>query len=289
MKTTVEAIIFIPFCENDYEMMIDTIHSIQYHVKEKYHIIAVDDCSTSRLDEKLKHEMPDITVLRNQRKHGGRSGLYVTQAIACKHALKHFSFKILIKIDTDALMVGSFLATKAIHKFEKEPKLGILGSYKIRADGIHRQWLWWRLMFLYESSQLRKLFKKPVLWKKAITKAKKFGYDLGENILGGCYILNNKCIEDMHQHGFLDYEYENVIAYSKIGDEIIYSLFCKAAGYDIGEFGKPEDCMVIALDVVPMSKENIISESKSVIHSVKKGLQGESQSELREYFKSFRV
>lgn len=288
MKKNVNAIFFIPFCESEYEMLIDVIHSIEYYVEESFHIIAVDDFSPSRLDEKLKREIPKLTVLRNPKKHGGRSGLYVTQALACKYALEHFNFRIFIKMDTDALMVGPSLVTRAIKKFEADPHLGILGSYRQRSDGKRRQWLRWKLIFLCESSQFRRFYKKPVLWRDAIKEARKSGYDVGENILGGCYIINEKTLKVMNLKGYLDYEYDYVIYHSQIGDEIIYSLFCKASGFQIEDFGKPEDPMVIALDIVPMPKEKIISDKKSVIHSVKMGFNKETQQELRKFFKSFR-
>ena len=288
MKKNIDGVIFIPFCDKEYEMLMDTIKSIEYYVKEKFHIIAVDDFSPSRLDDRLRKEMPNITVLRNPKKHGGRSGLYVTQAIAAKHALSQFNFKVFIKMDTDALMVGSSIITESIRKFEEDPQLGILGSYKQRADGKRRNWRRWKVMFWYESSQLRRLLKKPVLWKSAIRAAFKNGYDLGENVLGGCYVINARCIQEMAREGYLDYEYEKVLNYSVIGDEIIFSMFCKAVGFHIGEFGRPEDPMVIALDIVPMPVEKIISDRKAVIHSVKKGYRNETQQELREFFRSLR-
>ena len=47
--------------------------------------------------------------------------------------------------------------------------------------------------------------------------------------------------------------------------------------------------MVIALDVVPMAKEKLMAEKKAVIHSVKKGFDGETQAQMREFFKAHRV
>jgi len=166
MKKSVDAIIFLPFCEADYQMLIDTIESIRYYVEEDYHLIAVDDNSLSRLDLQLKQEIPEITVLRNPKRHGGRSGLYVTQALVCKFALEYFDFKVFIKMDTDALMVGPELISKSVKRFQLQPKLGILGSYKYRADGVRRNWYLWKVVFTYESSVLRRIVKKPVLWKR---------------------------------------------------------------------------------------------------------------------------
>lgn len=288
MKKKLDAVIFIPFYEKEYDMLVDTIRSIKYYVKERHHIIAVDDFSPSRPDERLKIEFPDVTVMRNPKKHGGRSGLYVTQAVAIKYALEHFDFKVFIKMDTDALMVGPGLVTKVAERFRQQPRVGILGSYMLRADNKKRNWRMWKVTFAYESSFLRKFFRKPVLWRQAIAEARQNGYDLGENVLGGCYILNGRCLEKMQERKYLDYEYDNILTHSSIGDEVIYSLFCKASGFDIADFGRAGDPMVIALDVVPMTKEEVMAGGKAVIHSVKRGLKGETQDELREYFRSLR-
>lgn len=288
MKKTVDAVIAIPFCEKEYDILLDTIRSVEYYVKEKHHIIAIDDFSPSRLDERLRKEMPRITVLRNPRRQGGRSGLYITQASACKHALDNFNFGIYIKMDTDALMCGSGLVTEALARLKAAPRVGMLGSYTARADNKPRNWYRWKAVLLYESSPIRRLLKKPVLWGDTIKAARKQGYDLGENVLGGCYIISSRCLEAMRTRGYLDYEYDNVLTHSTMGEDVIYSLYCKASGFDIADFGRPGDPMVIALDVVPMTKEEVMAEGKSIIHSVKKGLKGETQEELREYFRSFR-
>jgi len=288
MKKTVDAVIAIPFCEREYDILLDTIRSVEHYVKENHHIIAIDDFSPSRLDERLRKEMPHITVLRNSRRQGGRSGLYITEASACKHALENFNFGIYIKMDTDALMCGPGLVADAISKFRAAPGVGMLGSYTARADNKSRNWYRWKAVLLYESSVVRRLFKKPVLWAEAIKAARKQGYDLGENVLGGCYILSSRCLEEMRKRGYLDYEYDNVLTHSTMGEDVIYSLHCKASGFDIADFGRAADPMVIALDVVPMTKEEVMAGGKAVIHSVKRGLKGETQEELREYFRSFR-
>lgn len=288
MKKKIDAVITIPFCEKEYDILIDTIKSVEFYVKDKHHIIAVDDNSPSRVDERLRKEMPWITVLRTPRRHGPRSGLYITLAAACKYALEHFDFKVFVKMDTDALMVGPSLVPKSIERFDANPKLGVLGSYKCRPDGKSRNWYMWKIVLLYESSILRKLLGKPVLWKQIIREARKNGYDLGENVLGGSYVISEKCLKVMYERGYLDYEYENVLTQSKLGEDVIYGLYCRASGYEISDFGRTDEPMVMDLDFLPIAKEEIVLSGKSIIHSIKKGKNGETQEELREYFRSLR-
>src|SRR5438477_9228894 len=113
-KPIVKAVIVIPFANGELPSLLDTLESIDRFVREPHHVIAMDDCTRDHLDDELRRLRPDVTVLRNERPHGGRSGLYVTLANACKAALDRFSFRVLLKMDTDALMVGHGLVTQAI-------------------------------------------------------------------------------------------------------------------------------------------------------------------------------
>ena len=193
-----------------------------------------------------------------------------------------------MKMDTDALMVGKGLVTDAINYFHENPKAGILGSYRVRADGKKRDWNKWKIAFLYESSFISPLLGKKILWRSAINEALKNNYSIGENVLGGAYFIRYECVKAMLENVYLDYDYEGVLKHSRIGDEIIYSLFCKACGYDLHDFGKPEHSMAIALDSLPLTKEEIIAKQKTVIHSLKKGKNGEPQAELRLFFRQLR-
>ena len=284
-KETVAAVIFMPFTDGELSMLLDTLASVDRFVSEPHRVIAVDDCSEGRLDEDLRRLRPDVTVLRNQRKHGGRSGLYVTMANACKYALDHFDFRVFMKMDTDALMVGRGLIPQAIQYLDAHPDVGILGSYRVRADGQPRRWLKWKLAFWYESHPFRALLGRTRLWHGPIRKARPMAYDAGENVLGGAYFLRAECLGAMRRDGLLEYEFDAILRESRIGDEIIFSLMCKAAGYDIHDFGAPEHSMALALTSLPLPKEEILRLKKTVIHSVKRGLDGESQEELRTYFR----
>ena len=284
-REAVSAVIFLPFTDGELSMLLDTLESVDRFASEPHHVIAVDDCSRGQLDVELRRIRPDVTVLRNERKHGGRSGLYVTMANACKYALDHFTFRVFMKMDTDALMVGPGLVSDAIRYFEDHPEAGILGSYRVRADGQRRRWLKWKLAFWYESHPFRALLGRTRLWREPIRRARRRAYDVGENVLGGAYFLRSECLAAMRAAGLLDYEFEAILKESRIGDEIIFSLMCKAAGYDLHDFGAPEHSMALALTTLPLGKEEILKLGKTIIHSVKRGRDGESQEELRTFFR----
>ena len=226
---TLAAVIFIPFTDGELPMLLDTLQSVDRFITEPHHVIAVDDCSRGHLDEELRRARPDVTVLRNERKHGGRSGLYVTMANACKYALDHLDFRVFMKMDTDALMVGRGLVAQAIRYFDEHPGAGILGSYRVRADGQRRRWLKWKLAFWYESHPFRALLGQTRLWRDPIRRARSMAYDVGENVLGGAYFIRGECLRAMRREGLLDYNFDAILRESRIGDEIIFSLMCKAS------------------------------------------------------------
>jgi glycosyltransferase involved in cell wall biosynthesis len=285
-KPAVDAAIVIPFANHELPLILDTLESIDRFVEEPHHVIAVDDCTRDHVDEELRRLRPDVTVLRNERPHGGRSGLYVTLANACKVALDRLPFRVLIKMDTDALMVGPGLVTQAIRAFEDNPEAGLLGSYHVRADGERRDWKKWKMAFWYESSPLRALWGRTPLWREPIRLARRRPYDLGENVLGGAYVLRRECLEAMRRAGLLDYRHETVLRESRMGEDVIMSLLCKAAGYDLLDFGTPAHSMALALADLPLPKEEILRQGKTIIHSVKRGRNGESQEELRAFFRA---
>jgi glycosyltransferase involved in cell wall biosynthesis len=285
---TVDAVFVIPFANNEMPQLRDTLGSVDRWVTEPHRVIAVDDCTRERLDETLRRERPDVTVMRNPRPHGGRSGLYVTLASAAKLALDRFDFRVLVKMDTDALMVGPGLVRQAIRAFEEHPDVGLLGSYHVRADGERREWGKWKMAFWYESFPLRPLWRRTALWREPIGKARRRPYDLGENVLGGAYILSRACLEAMRRDGWLDYRHETILRESRIGEDVIMSLLCKASGYDLLDFGTPSHSMALALADLPLPKEEILRTGKTIVHSVKRGHDGESQEELRAYFRAHR-
>ena len=99
-------------------------------------------------------------------------------------------------------------------------------------------------------------------------------------------MLRRECLEAMRRAGLLDYRHETVLRESRMGEDVIMSLMCKAAGYDIQDFGRPEHSMALALTELPIAKEEILRQGKTIIHSVKRGRDGESQEDLRAFFRA---
>jgi hypothetical protein len=206
-----------------------------------------------------------------------------------KYALDNFKFDFMICMDTDALVTGYSLID-SIDKYlgKDNPQIGIIGSYRIRADGEKRTRWKWVLYYLYIVYFRRLLSKKSYFWKVCLRKARKNEYEFGEHILGGAYIYSYKCIKSIIELYPYHLAVSDKLFLIKRGDDVIFSLLAFAANFKIGDFGRPDDPIAIAQNFLPISKEEVTKKNKRLIHSTKKGLNGESEEELRAYFRSFR-
>jgi hypothetical protein len=102
------------------EFVADTIESIQ-HFAPKARVILVDD-SRRGLGVQLA-ERYQLSV-REARAPGVFGGLYLNLSEGFKEALTQ-PFRILVRLDTDALIAGSDFESKALALFDSDSSLGI--------------------------------------------------------------------------------------------------------------------------------------------------------------------
>ena len=130
MKTDYDLIIVIPVGPNcKVEFIEDTINSIKYYCHCTYKILISDD-SRKRTGDTIKEIFPEIDLLRHKKTQGLHGGLYITLSLAFKYALDHYSFQLLLRMDTDALITGFNPQDEAIKLFKNSPKTGIAGVYR---------------------------------------------------------------------------------------------------------------------------------------------------------------
>src|ERR1017187_9545366 len=118
-----------PTCKLDF--VADTIDSIRYYAPMA-RIIIVDD-SRSGLGIELGERYP-LTSLE-ARAHGLSGELYLNLSDGFKEALTQ-PFRILVRLDTDALIAGSDFESKAVALFDSDSHLGSLGSFRIGFSGV---------------------------------------------------------------------------------------------------------------------------------------------------------
>src|SRR5438309_8548133 len=101
MKPFYDLIVVIPVGPNSsVEFINDTIESFTYYTASTYKIIIADD-SHQGIATTIKKTNPESDIVYTKKNMGGMAGLYITLSLAYQHALTHYDFKALFKIDID--------------------------------------------------------------------------------------------------------------------------------------------------------------------------------------------
>jgi len=294
-KERVRCIYIIPFYDNDVDQLIDTLDSILYYATGKYKIICVNDCQyddyKNLLHSRIVHDEIKLfnPVYNINWPHNNYGSLFYKLYQALEFVVNKYTFDYLIKMDTDALLTGSNLLDQIDDYYSTHSsQIGLLGSYKIRSDGKMRTHWEWACYIIFSVYYLKTLSWKSRLWSKCLPNARMNGYSLGEHVLGGAHITTYACLNKMVEMYQYDMLLKDCLHKTNIGEDIIYSLMAFASGFKLGDFGGPNDPMAIAQKNMPLRKEEITDRQKQIIHSVRKGLNGESEKELRAYFRSTR-
>jgi hypothetical protein len=255
----------------------DTIHSV-FRYSSPELIVAIDDTHGRGIG--VTH--PKMAVIPAVAR-GGWGGLWVNLAAGFRFAVEHADFDVLLRLDTDALLLGPGLAEAAMERFEKNPEIGALGSYRIGPDGVLRDWssAWKRLR--NEAGPLG--FRHPACrrtLRRLIAAAP--AYIRGEHALGSSVLYREKTVREMYRRGILDLP---ELASSLLGEDQIFGLLTVVAGYRTGDFGGPEDPMAVRWKGLPAAPEDLLRAGKLVTHSVR-SWEGMTEVEIRKYFASAR-
>lgn len=277
MKETIKIVAILPVGPND--NAVDTIESIFLYM-DSVHIVVVDDSKDPSTKERLQSIDGRITVLEAQA-HGISGGLWTNLAYAYKYALENFDFRVLLKIDTDALVIAEGSENEAIEMFDRNPRLGMLGSYKIDCNG-EKLPRWIPANVIWRESGFRG-YKNPERQKLLhgwIKLANKNGYRLGEYVQGGANFQAYSCIKTMLDKGFLD---TMLLVNSEIGEDFLFSIITMACGYKLGNFVTGNLPLGIRWRGLPDSPENLIKRKKKIIHSIK-FWEDMDQKTIRDFF-----
>lgn len=215
--------------------------------------------------------------------HGGYGELWVNLAMAFSHVVKCVQFDVLLRLDTDALLLGPGLAEAAAGRFLQNPDVGALGAYRFSPDGNVRDWTPARKIFEAETGirGLRNPSCRRTL-RSLIASAQ--GYTSGEHALGGAVIYRGETVREMHRRGLLDLP---MLVNSRLGEDHIFGLITVAAGYRTDDFSRPQDPMAVRWKGLPFAPDELLKAGKLVTHSIR-SWGGLSEQEIRSYFAAAR-
>jgi hypothetical protein len=252
---------------------VDTLESV-FRYADPELVVVIDDTKGNGIN--FSHE--NVIILPSVA-HDIFGGLYLNLAMAYRYVVEHVQFDMLLRLDTDALLLGDGLAQAAMSRFEDNPKVGALGAYRLGPDGRKRDWKPARKALDAEMG-IRGLRHPAGRRTLRTLVASAPGYIRGEHALAAAVVYRGQAITEMYSRGLLDLE---GLTSSRLGDDHIFGLLTVAAGYCTDDFGGPEGPMAVQWKGLPSAPEDLLKAGKLVTHSVRSW--GEmSEQEIRDHF-----
>jgi len=287
MKQPVKLVVVIPIgplgSSYTFDDMVDTVESVRHYTTPDRRIIILDSSSPLQLGSKLAAIYPELIVLRPPQNYGLYGGLYKALSLAFLYAHTIFDFRVLVRMDIDALMIGSGLSDDAIRVFEANPKIGLLGTYLNSGEGV--AWPHQQLKRQTHPVMLARDLERTALLRRLNTMAQANGYQPGEHVLGGVVVYNPALIDKLAHHNLLLRE---ELRRSKLQEDHIFALLCKAVGMELGQFSDAAHPMGIAWRGLPASPEQLVYENKKIIHSTR-FWRDQNEQQIRAFFRARRV
>lgn len=272
------AIYVIPTGPSEWAALRDTIESILHYDGTDTKIVVADDCSIDSRAGVVRNEFPEVDVIRSTWPTSGGFRNYRLLAQVVRACLARYEFDVLGKLDTDALMTGPGLSAYAAARFQEDPRLGMLGTHKLRGDGVAEDYSldgWLLSRQIPHSKSLRKL----------VHQAGANGYT-GEKCHGGIYFLARGALEQAERRHLLQLRLPWWLI---LAEDTLFSLTVLAAGHRLGSIGGPGEPTISGQNYLPMPLKAVPSERKLAIHSTRRGLDQETQEDLRSYFRKIRL
>jgi hypothetical protein len=265
------ALFVVPVGPGELEPLRDTVASIR-HFEPSAAIVVLADGAT----ELRPRDLTGTTLLRAPRPSGGPPRLSPPLAWAYRWCLRRHRFDVLCKIDTDALLTGPGLIDRAVAAFA-DLDVGMLGSSAMREGGGPGDTSYGSWVLAHERRWSPRV-------RRAVAAAKANGWR-GEEAHGGVYLLSRHALRAMDRSGHL---VTDPPWWSLIGEDLWFSLGVYGAGLRIAPFGGPDGPTASAQGFLPLDKHDVLEQRILAVHSVRRGLNGESEPELRAFFRAER-
>lgn len=271
------AVYVVPTGPGEWPALRDTIESILHYEDADTKVVVADDSSIDSRAGVVRKEFPQVDVIRTRWPTSGGFRNYRLLACAVRACLARYDFDVLGKIDTDALITGPGLSARATRRFQENPSLGMLGTYGLRGDGVPEDYTLDRWLLSRQISCNRSLG-------RLVDDARHNGYT-GAKCHGGIYFLARAALEEAERQGLLQ---RRMPWWLILAEDTLFSLMTLAAGYSLGSIGGPGESTISGQNFLPIPMKAVRSEGKLAIHSTRRGLDHETEEDLRSYFRMIR-
>lgn len=252
---------------------VDTLESVFRYMDPEL-VVVIDDTDGRGIE--FSNER---IVLLPAIAHGSQGQLWVNLAMAFRFAVQTTDFEILLRLDTDALVLGPGIEEAAWAKLSESREVGTLGAYRLGSDGGVRDWTPARRIVQIETGM--KGFRNPALRQTLHSLIDHTPeYFAGEHALGGAVIYRGDAVRAMHESLLLDLP---VFANSRLGEDHIFGLLTRVAGYRTADFSGPDDPMAVRWKGLPAHPKELLKTRKLITHSIRSWNEM-SEGEIRAFF-----
>ncbi|WP_276365525.1 glycosyltransferase family 2 protein [Chryseolinea sp. H1M3-3] len=293
MRPFVDLVVVVPIgpaCK--VEFILDTLASVKHYVRCNCKLVISDDSQHPTVYEIIHRTYPDAIILKTRKNHGKGLGLYTTLSMAYRFALDHFDFRALLRLDTDALIIGPNAEDHIFEYFMHNPDVGLAGRYVkgLRAlDDFGNVWENGGRAMIVSIAKIftRFYLRHPVTYWKIrdlIFKALDNGYEMGDLIFGGTYAFSRTGLEKLSEHGLLPLP--NAFG-TELEEDHTFSVLICAVGLRLGDLASNSHPFACTWKGLPARPEALLDANKKIIHSTRYW-QELNEAEVRKYFKEIR-
>jgi O-methyltransferase len=244
----------------------DTLASIEYYAQPGWRLILLDDSRRTGLCRSLRGSA-DATIIQ-ARAGGVRGGLYLNLSDGFLSALEQ-PFDILLRIDTDGLVIGGGFEEASASFFRTHPLVGCLGRHDRNYDGTPYDRSWGREQIRrHLTVGWRRTPATSAMLARLVVRATLHGYRPGECVLGGVCIYSRSAIEKLRDHDLLA---DSRLGRASLEEDHLFGLALRACGMRLSDFGSASDTLPIGgqHSGLGASPSALVEAKKALIHSTR--------------------
>jgi hypothetical protein len=255
------------------EYLADTIDSINHHIGIANCVVAIIDDSQGGRIRACVESLPKTLVLTpsdTSVQRSTRGSLFMKQASVLRQLVRQYSFDILLRLDTDALLTGDAPHEDVLAFLQSRPDVGMVGAFKRRGDGSDKT-----LAMVAKGREITREMRLSAAlrdfalvrqMRRLVKRAERHGYTRGDMCTGGALFFAPAALREMDRQGMFELDAFNR---SHLMDDTILALLCCAAGYRLSDLPEASDILAVNWRGLPMPLDAIVSRNKKVLHPVK--------------------
>jgi hypothetical protein len=256
----------------------DTIASVRAYLPGAT-VVVIDDRAGPEPPRRLGPGCVVLPPLPYPRNAFG--GLWAKQCYGLRFVLANLRVDYVLRLDSDAVVLGEGLDNVVVERFRADPTCGVLGAYRLGRDGGIRDFGPAQRAIGRESgwAGLRRPASRRAL-RALLRAAEHNGYVPGEHALGAVVAFRPVMLRRWLESGWLDLD---GLARSPLADDWLLSLAARASGYSLGDLAGPGGPVAVEWKGLPASPEALLAEGVLATHSVR-SWGGRSEREIRQFF-----